>query len=105
MNRLIFAIAVGGALLATAAYSQSRMFPDGRFSSGLGRLDWESGCSKPYFYGDHDQAFADYQVYTACLRRAFRNDADYASNRVLDEAASELRSVNSEGQLAGVLAY
>ncbi|WP_426040753.1 hypothetical protein [Brevundimonas sp. TWP2-3-4b1] len=92
-------------LLATAADSRSRLYPDGRFTGGYGNLDWESGCSKPSFYGDHDEAFADYQTYTSCLRRASRNDAEYASERVLEEAASELRSVNSEGQRAGILSY
>jgi hypothetical protein len=104
--KLPAAVILAGVLIAGAAGSQSYRSPDGRFGDSLGRLEWESSCRKPLFYlGDDESAFADYQIYVACLRRQTENDARYAAEQVRYQASEELRRVNTEGQLAGVLSY
>ena len=103
---MIYRIALlGVALICFATAADSQSYPQGRFTGSLGRLQWESECRKPFFYGDHDTAFADYQAYVRCLRQNSESDARYAARAVMDRADEELQSVNRDGQAAGVLSY
>lgn len=106
MNIRRVAVVVAAAFLfGNSAHSQSFLGPEGEFRTFLGRLEWESGCTEPAFYLDHDQAYSEYQDYVRCLRRRVQADAEYASKKVVEEAQDELRRVQSQGQAAGVLSY
>ena len=99
---------VGFAAGIAATASASILGAEGRFSSLIGNLDWESGCTKPYWpplrranEGQITAAKYEYDGYQDCLVRRAKADTAYASNAVYEGAKKELRAVQSDGEGEG----
>ena len=103
MKRLLIGAAIMATVVSGTASSQSYRRPQGEFNDMLGRLEWESRCSRPYFalYDDDQQATAAYAIYRRCLADQAANDIGYVRHIITDAVAEELRSVRNDAVAAG----
>lgn len=103
MKRLLIGAAVMALAINGTASSQTFRRPQGEFNDVLGRLEWQSRCSKPPFvlYDDDAQATTAYATYRRCLTDQAASDIGYARQVITDSAAAELRSVRNSAVAAG----
>lgn len=100
-------VSIGAILLSAGSAGAGYGYAQGSFS-GYGQLDWRSNCSKPLFPQARNaeswqtsSVTSDYQRYSRCVTDRARNDIEYASDRVIEEARDEIDKVKDDAELAG----